>query len=83
MDDILKNLNRFFDHTNLKQDAVESDIALLCQEAVEYEFYAVCVNPVYVQFAREQLSGTHLKLVSVCSFPLGATGMSFTALIST
>ncbi len=62
----------FFDHTNLKQDATEADILKLCQEAKEHNFYAVCVNPIFVSYANSNLQNSKIKIASVIGFPLGA-----------
>jgi deoxyribose-phosphate aldolase len=61
-----------FDHTNLQQEATESDIALLCKEAGEHGFFAVCVNPSYVRLVRDLLRKTSVKVCTVVGFPLGA-----------
>jgi deoxyribose-phosphate aldolase len=61
-----------FDHTNLQQEAAESDIALLCKEAAENGFLAVCVNPSYVRMVRDRLRKTSVKVCTVVGFPLGA-----------
>ena len=61
-----------FDHTNLQQEATESDIALLCKEAAEHGFFAVCVNPSHVQRVRDLLRKTSVKVCTVVGFPLGA-----------
>ncbi|NJE01951.1 deoxyribose-phosphate aldolase [Thermococcus sp. JdF3] len=65
----------YIDHTNLKPYATADDIRKLCDEAVEYGFYAVCVNPYRVKLAREYLreKGADVKVASVIGFPLGAT----------
>ncbi len=68
----IKILPLFFDHTNLKQDATEADILKLCQEAKDYKFYAVCVNPIFVSFASSQLQDSKVKLATVIGFPLGS-----------
>ncbi|MDT0647941.1 deoxyribose-phosphate aldolase [Zunongwangia sp. F260] len=65
-------LNKFIDHTNLKPTATPQDIKNLCAEAVEHQFYAVCVNGCYVQLACEQLKTSEIKLAAVIGFPLGA-----------
>ncbi len=67
-----EELARKFDHTNLQQEATESDIALLCKEAVEHGFFAVCVNPSYVRRVRELLLDTSVHVCTVVGFPLGA-----------
>lgn len=61
------------EHTNLKPTATPEDIRKLCDEAKEYKFYGVCVNPIYVKLAKNELKGTSRKVVTVCGFPLGAT----------
>ena len=68
-----EELAKFIDHTNLKAYASRDDIKKLCDEAKEYGFYAVCVNPYRVKDAAEFLKGTDIKIASVVGFPLGAT----------
>jgi len=68
-----EELARYIDHTNLKAFATREDIKKLCDEAKEYGFYAVCVNPYRVKDAKEFLRGTDIKIASVVGFPLGAT----------
>ncbi len=68
-----EELAKFIDHTNLKAYASRDDIKKLCNEAKEYGFYAVCVNPYRVKDAAEFLKGTDIKIASVVGFPLGAT----------
>lgn len=63
----------YIDHTLLKATATPADIRLLCAEAREHGFYAVCVNPVYVPLAAAELEGSGVKVATVCGFPLGAT----------
>ncbi|MCK0146815.1 deoxyribose-phosphate aldolase [Arenibacter sp. F26102] len=62
----------FIDHTLLKPTATEEDIRLLCAEALNYKFYAVCIKGCYLSLAKELLRGTKVKLVAVVGFPLGA-----------
>lgn len=62
----------FIDHTLLKADARADDFAKLCDEALEYGFYSVCVNGGWVRMCREKLSGTPVKVCAVVGFPLGA-----------
>ena len=61
------------DHTLLKQNASEEQIKKLCQEAKEYHFCSVCVNPCYVPLCYEELRGSGVKVCTVFGFPLGAT----------
>ena len=61
------------DHTLLAPQAGIREIVLLCQEAKRYQFASVCVNPVYVSAAANELEGTSVKVCTVVGFPLGAT----------
>ncbi|MFQ6015832.1 MAG: deoxyribose-phosphate aldolase [Anaerolineae bacterium] len=61
------------DHTLLKPEATEDQIAQLCYEAHKYNFAAVCVNPVHVKLAAELLKDSPVKVCTVVGFPLGAT----------
>ena len=67
------NIAGMIDHTLLKQDASEEQIKKLCQEAREYHFCSVCVNPSYVPLCYEELRGSGVKVCTVIGFPLGAT----------
>lgn len=68
----MENLNRHIEHTLLKQDAKKEDFIKLFNEARENNFFGVCVNPLYVGLAKEYLSDTDVKIVTVVGFPLGA-----------
>lgn len=61
------------DHTLLKQDATEMQIRKLCQEAEEYHFASVCVNPCYVSQCAKALKDSPVNVCTVIGFPLGAT----------
>ena len=63
----------FIDHTLLKPDATHEQIKKLCEEAKQYNFASVCVNPSNVSLASELLKGTPVKVCTVIGFPLGAT----------
>lgn len=65
-------LNLYIDHTNLLPAAEPEDILKLCEEAIAYNFYAVCVNSCYVYLAAEKLSGSNVKIAATVGFPLGA-----------
>jgi deoxyribose-phosphate aldolase len=67
------NLAKYIDHTLLKPQAAQADIAKLCQEAKQYGFFSVCVNPYWVAFCKEQLKESEVKVCTVIGFPLGAT----------
>lgn len=66
-------INTYIDHTILNPTTTERQIIDLCNEAKKYEFHAVCVNSCYVPLAKQMLSKTSVKVVSVVGFPLGAT----------
>ncbi|MCX2718943.1 deoxyribose-phosphate aldolase [Lentiprolixibacter aurantiacus] len=66
-------LEKYIDHTLLKATATPSDIESLCEEALYYGFYAVCVNSTYLPLAREVLDGSQVRKAAVIGFPLGAT----------
>ena len=60
------------DHTLLKADATKEQIQRLCEEAKQYHFASVCVNPTWVKYASELLQGTKVKVCTVIGFPLGS-----------
>ena len=64
-------LAQYIDHTLLKPNATFKDIKKLCDEAKEYGFYSVCVNPRYVTYAKECLKNSPVKVACVVGFPLG------------
>lgn len=66
-----KNLARFFDHTLLSPLATKSEIGTLCNEAVEYDFFSVCVAPYWVPFCVEKLENKSPLVCTVIGFPLG------------
>ena len=66
------NINKYIDHTLLKATATKADIVKLCNEAKEYNFYAVCVNGCYVELAAKELQDSEVKVAAVIGFPLGA-----------
>ena len=63
--------NKLIDHTLLKQDASPEQIIQLCEEAKEFHFMSVCVNPAYVPLAARCLEGSDVKVCTVVGFPLG------------
>ncbi|WP_350299512.1 deoxyribose-phosphate aldolase [Peribacillus frigoritolerans] len=68
-----QNVAGLIDHTLLKADATKEQIKVLCEEAREYNFASVCVNPTWVKYASELLEGSEVKVCTVIGFPLGAT----------
>ncbi len=67
------DLAKYIDHTLLKPDATAEDIDQLCDEASQYGFASVCVNPAWVKRASQRLRGTGVRVASVVGFPFGAT----------
>ena len=67
-------LNKYIEHTLLKQDATKDEVVKLLKEACEYKFLGVCVNPCNVSLAKQYLKDTgnnEVKVVTVIGFPLG------------
>jgi deoxyribose-phosphate aldolase len=60
------------DHTLLKPEATAADIRKVCEEARQYGFASVCVNPYWVPLVAKELAGSSVKVCSVVGFPLGA-----------
>ncbi len=67
------------DHTLLKPDASQDQIAQLCYEAKKYNFASVCINPSQVKLAAQLLKDSSVKVCTVVGFPLGATSSSVKA----
>ena len=65
--------SKYIDHTLLKPEATQDPIEKLCQEAKQYDFASVCVNPYWVPFCKEELKDSDVKVCTVIGFPLGAT----------
>ncbi len=68
---IARNIARYIDHTLLKPEATPEHIRQLCQEAREFGFASVCVNPTYVKLASELLEDVPVQVCSVVGFPFG------------
>ena len=67
-----KQLAQYIDHTALTAEKTEQDILKLCDEAIQYGFYSVCINSGYIPLAKEKLTGSNVKICTVVGFPLGA-----------
>lgn len=65
------NIAKYIDHTALKPETTSEDIRKLCEEAITYGFYSVCVNSSYVKEALALLKGSSVLVCSVIGFPLG------------
>jgi deoxyribose-phosphate aldolase len=70
--DVPQGLAEYIDHTLLRPDASPDEIDLLCDEAIEYSFAAVCINPCWVARASRRLRAARITVASVVGFPLGA-----------
>lgn len=68
-----KSYAKYMDHTVLKADTTRETLKRFCDEAKEYGFASVCVNPANIPFVAEQLKGSGVKACSVIGFPLGAS----------
>lgn len=69
----MKELNQYIDHTLLKPTATPKEIVKLCDQAKEYNFFAVCVNSCYAFLAATELKESKVKVVATVGFPLGAS----------
>lgn len=67
-----RDLAKYIDHTLLKPDATPAEIEKLCQEARQYGFATVCVNPPFVKQCAQHLRGSDVGIATVVGFPLGA-----------
>jgi len=65
--------NKLIDHTLLKADAKYEDVQKLCDEARQFDFMSVCVNPQFVPTCKKLLKGSDVKVCTVIGFPLGQT----------
>lgn len=68
-----ESLARYIDHTNLKAESTQTDIEVLCQQALQHKFAAVCVHPTWVPLCVDTLAGKNIAICSVVAFPFGAT----------
>ncbi|ARU65032.1 deoxyribose-phosphate aldolase [Histophilus somni] len=66
------DIAQFIDHTALTAEKTEQDILDLCNEAIEHNFFSVCINSGYIPLARQKLQNTNVKICTVVGFPLGA-----------
>ena len=71
--------NRLIDHTLLKADATVEQIEKLCKEALQYNFFSVCVNSAFVPLAKSFLEGSDVKVATTIGFPLGASATAVKA----
>ena len=64
-------VNKYIDHTILKPETTKAQILTLCEEAKQFNFASVCVNPTWVATCANELKGTDVKVCTVIGFPLG------------
>lgn len=67
------NYNKLIDHTVLKADTPKETVKRIFDEAIEYDFASVCINPCHVKYASDYLKDSDVKVCTVIGFPLGAT----------
>jgi len=67
----MMELNKYIDHTKLGANISKAQIDQLIEEAKKYNFKSVCVNPIWVKYAKEQLKGTDVLVCTVIGFPHG------------
>lgn len=72
--------SKYMDHTVLKVTTTEATVKRFCDEAKEYHFASVCVNPYWIPFVVKELEGTDVKACAVIGFPLGANKTEVKAL---
>ncbi|MFG1499330.1 deoxyribose-phosphate aldolase [Halobacteriovorax sp. XZX-3] len=68
----MQDIAQFIDHTLLKPEASSLQIKKLCQEANEYGFKSVCINPSNILEARKYIDPSKSLICTVIGFPLGA-----------
>tara|TARA_B100001250_G_scaffold41432_1_gene32743 strand:- start:39 stop:683 length:645 start_codon:yes stop_codon:yes gene_type:complete len=68
----MKDIAKYIDHTSLLPNITEKDIQKLCDEAMQYNFASVCINPIYVPLAVKYLKNSFSKVCTVIGFPFGA-----------
>ena len=65
-------LNKYIDHTVLKADTTQEKVQQIIDEAIQYDFMSVCINPTWVAYAAQKLADNDVKVCTVIGFPLGA-----------
>lgn len=68
----IENIAKYIDHTILKPNATIDQVVALCNEAKQYGFASVCINPTHTALVADELNGTEVKTCVVVGFPLGA-----------
>ena len=78
-----EELARMIDHTNLKPFSTKKEISKLCDEAIKFNFAAVCVNSSFISYCKVLLKKSDIGLASVVGFPLGACSTKTKAIETT
>ncbi len=65
------NIASFIEHSFLKPTTTIADVELICREAVQYEFAAVCLPPMFVKKAKELTANSKVQVATVAGFPFG------------
>jgi deoxyribose-phosphate aldolase len=68
-----RDIAGLIDHSLLRPDASYTDIKRLCEEALQFGFCSVCINPFFIKIAKELLTGSNVRVTTVIGFPLGMT----------
>ncbi|MDO9629567.1 MAG: deoxyribose-phosphate aldolase [Acholeplasmataceae bacterium] len=72
-------LNKMIDHTKLGASISKAQIDQLLDEAKTFDFKSVCVNPIWVKYAKHQLKKTDVLVCTVIGFPHGTHSASVKA----
>ena len=65
------NIEDKIDHTFLKPTTTKKDVKKICEEAIAYNFAAVCIPPYFVRTAKFYLEESPVKIATVVGFPMG------------
>jgi deoxyribose-phosphate aldolase len=68
----MMNLNEYIDHTVLKPETTAAMVKKICDEAKQFNFATVCINPARIAEAKKLLAGSNVGITTVIGFPLGA-----------
>lgn len=64
-------INEYIDHTILKRDAVTSEIDKIIDEAIKYKFKTICIHPMWIEYSKQKLKKSDVKITTVLGFPYG------------
>ena len=65
------NINSYIDHTILKPTTTLTEVERVCSEAMQFDFAAVCIPPLFVTKAKELVKDSKLNVATVIGFPFG------------